>query len=259
MTKLKSMRGFFARISPAAGSSDIKALVPSVATILGTAFFAASTLSSSPVQAACSDSQRLLAASKEDCARDSSYCEDVPLYQEDVNRDCGVSLQATRNRTAAIQHRQSIERSQKLAATSKSKTTLTLKSGSKANNNGATAGTSTTSSGLTPKPFPVPDPSENAEKNLPASCAYFTKPPVDASYTHVYYHQPGALVCYNGNVYECAENREWKFKMTCDHYWGDVRDIDVNKLENSSINTNIYSSEGSNSPPDGDAGEGSGN
>jgi hypothetical protein len=61
----------------------------------------------------------------------------------------------------------------------------------------------------------MPDP----EKELPRSCAYFTKPAYQP--IRLNYHQLGAMLCYNGWTYVCEGDgggKEWVKRADCGFY-----------------------------------------
>jgi hypothetical protein len=154
--------------------------------------------------AACDERTRMLAAAKAQGQANARYCGDVKEYQADVDRECGVSRKPN-----------------------------------------ATPVTGRTGNGTSEPPnfphFPNnPKPATNAS-DLPAACAYFTKPPVEKEGMVLHYYAVGSVVCANGHRYECSGyggGKQWIQHGDCGVAELRVRDVKI--LENSQINPDIY-------------------
>ena len=149
--------------------------------------------------------------SKGQCAADFAYCPEVPQFQADVDRDCGV---VKKNRIATTPDPQA-----------KTDPVIPKKHPKRDKDLGQSAAAK------------QPD-----EGGLPAGCGYFTRPAVESDGAHLHYHQAGSFVCYNTVMYECVENggaKHWEKHAPCSIYEHNGEDSAAEKLENSNLNTNI--------------------
>lgn len=77
-------------------------------------------------------------------------------------------------------------------------------------------------------------PSYSAD-NLPADCAFFTRPAWECDGMRSHYYDAGAFVCFQKYMYECVQRgpvRTWVKRATCNSY-GNWRNLQAEKLENS--------------------------
>ena len=73
----------------------------------------------------------------------------------------------------------------------------------------------------TPRTSNAPKP-DNISTVVPASCAYFTRPAVEADGARLNYYAVGSNVCFNGYMYECVGvervEKHWVRRAPCTSY-----------------------------------------